>query len=83
MLVAALLFALAGGSGPNPIPTATPGFDGTGTVGLPTADPASVGMSAERLEAGIKMAELRFNQEYADVLRRARDAAGRRTPSGG
>jgi len=44
---------------------------------------ANDAVSAERLEAGIKMAELRFNQEYADVLRRARDAAGRRTPSGG
>ena len=57
MLVAALLFALAGGSGPNTIPTATPGFDGTGTVGLPTAAPASVGMSAERLEAVNRVVE--------------------------
>ena len=31
-----------------------------------------------RLEAGIKMAELRFNSDYADVLRRARDGAERR-----
>jgi hypothetical protein len=35
-------------------------------------------IAAERLDAGIKMAELRFNAEYADVLRRARDAAVRR-----
>ena len=34
-----------------------------------------------RLDAGIKMAELRFSAEYAEVLRRARDAAGRRTTS--
>jgi hypothetical protein len=33
----------------------------------------------ERLEAGIKMAEIRYNAEYADILRRARDNAGRRT----
>ena len=33
----------------------------------------------ERLEAGIKMAEIRFNAEYADILRRARDGADRRT----
>ena len=32
-----------------------------------------------RLDAGIKMAELRFSSEYADVLRRARDGATRRT----
>ena len=30
---------------------------------------------AERLDAAIKMAELRFNPEYADVLRRARETA--------
>jgi hypothetical protein len=35
-------------------------------------------MALTRLDAGIKMAELRFNPDYADVLRRARDAAGRR-----
>jgi hypothetical protein len=29
----------------------------------------------ERLDAAIKMAELRFNAEYADVLRRAKEAA--------
>ena len=33
---------------------------------------------AARLETGIKMAELRFNADYADVLRRARDGAERR-----
>jgi hypothetical protein len=32
----------------------------------------------ERLESAIKMAELRFNPEYADTLRRARTAAHRR-----
>jgi hypothetical protein len=31
-----------------------------------------------RLDAAIKMAELRFNGEYADVLRRARESAERR-----
>jgi hypothetical protein len=31
-----------------------------------------------RLEAAIKMAELRFNTEYADVLRRARESVERR-----
>jgi hypothetical protein len=35
-------------------------------------------VSGERLDAAIKMAELRFNSEYADVLRRARDGAERR-----
>jgi hypothetical protein len=34
-------------------------------------------MALARLNASIKMAELRFNADYADVLRRARDAAGR------
>lgn len=34
-----------------------------------------------RLEAGLKMAEIRFNADYADVLRRARDAALRRPTS--
>lgn len=33
---------------------------------------------AARLEAGIKMAEIRFNPEYAETLRRARAAAVRR-----
>ncbi|WP_404405364.1 hypothetical protein [Pelagibacterium halotolerans] len=36
-------------------------------------------VARERLDAGIKLAELRFNPEYADILRRARDGAGRRT----
>ncbi|MGV3490127.1 MAG: hypothetical protein ACO1OG_02285 [Devosia sp.] len=35
-------------------------------------------VTGERLDAAIKMAELRFNSEYADVLRRARDGAERR-----
>ncbi|HEY0034481.1 MAG TPA: hypothetical protein VGB81_14560, partial [Devosia sp.] len=34
---------------------------------------------AARLESGIKMAEIRFNPEYAETLRRARAAAERRT----
>jgi hypothetical protein len=34
--------------------------------------------TAARLDAAIKMAELRFNAEYADVLRRARDSASKR-----
>jgi hypothetical protein len=38
-------------------------------------------ITSARLEAGIKMAELRFNTDYADVLRRARDVAERRTES--
>ncbi len=33
---------------------------------------------AARLDAAIKMAELRFNPDYAEVLRRARDGAERR-----
>lgn len=35
-------------------------------------------IAAERLDATIKMAELRFNTEYADVIRKARDSAERR-----
>jgi len=35
-------------------------------------------VTSGRLDAAIKMAELRFNAEYADVLRRAKDAAERR-----
>lgn len=42
------------------------------------ADP----VARERLDAGIKMAEIRFNAEYADILRRARDGAERRTAQG-
>lgn len=34
--------------------------------------------TAARLDAAIKMAELRFNADYADVLRRARDSASKR-----
>ena len=34
---------------------------------------------AQRLETGIKMAEIRFNPEYASILERARDGAARRT----
>lgn len=40
-------------------------------------DPADTNTSA-RLDAAIKMAELRFNAEYADVLRRAKDTAEKR-----
>ena len=39
-------------------------------------------VARERLEAGIKMAEIRYNPEYADILRRARDGAGRRVAQG-
>lgn len=35
-------------------------------------------IASARLDAALKMAEVRFNQEYADVLRRAKDAAERR-----
>lgn len=35
-------------------------------------------VTGDRLDAAIKMAELRFNGEYAEVLRRARDGAERR-----
>jgi len=50
-MLAALLFAFAGATGSAyPAPRAT-GPDLYGTTGLPTATPASVGMSAERLEA--------------------------------
>jgi hypothetical protein len=34
--------------------------------------------TAARLDVAIKMAELRFNTDYADVLRRARDSASKR-----
>ncbi len=49
MLAAALLIALAGGSGP--VAPISPAAGLAGAVGLPVASPASVGMSAERLEA--------------------------------
>jgi hypothetical protein len=35
-------------------------------------------IASARLDAALKMAEVRFNQEYADTLRRAKDAAIRR-----
>jgi hypothetical protein len=35
-------------------------------------------VTGERLNAAIKMAEIRFNPEYADTLKRARAAAERR-----
>ncbi|HEV7276158.1 MAG TPA: hypothetical protein VGN80_07720 [Devosiaceae bacterium] len=35
-------------------------------------------VTSERLASSIKMAELRFNSEYADVLRRAKEAVERR-----
>lgn len=35
-------------------------------------------IASARLDAALKMAEVRFNQEYADVLRRAKDAVERR-----
>jgi len=36
-------------------------------------------VTATRLDAGIKMAEVRFNPEYAETLKRARAAAARRS----
>ena len=41
------------------------------------ANPTSEG-AAKRLDTGIKMAEIRFNAEYADVFRRARDMFAKR-----
>ncbi len=35
--------------------------------------------ASARLDAALKMAEVRFNQEYAETMRRAKDAAERRT----
>lgn len=35
-------------------------------------------VSGERLDYGIKMAELRFNAEYADILRKAKDSVNSR-----
>jgi hypothetical protein len=35
-------------------------------------------IASARLEAALKMAEVRFNQDYADTLRRAKEAAERR-----
>jgi hypothetical protein len=52
-------------------------FHLTRNIDMLRADPSNAVVAA-RVEAGIKMAELRFNIDYADVLRRARDAAGRR-----
>lgn len=37
-------------------------------------------VTSERLDASIKMAGLRFNADYAEVLRRAKEAAERRQP---
>ena len=37
---------------------------------------------AERLDVGIKMAEVRFGADYADALRTGRDAAIRRSSGG-
>ncbi len=37
--------------------------------------------TAQRLETGIKMAEIRFNREYAEILRRAKDGVDRRLQS--
>ena len=42
------------------------------------AAPADAIVSA-RLDAALKMAEIRFNLEYADTLRRAKESAQRRT----
>ncbi len=35
-------------------------------------------VTSARLDAAIKMAELRFNTEYAECMRRAKDSAERR-----
>jgi hypothetical protein len=40
------------------------------------ADPGN-DIVAKRLNTGIKLAEIRFNPEYADILKRAKDGAGR------
>jgi len=57
-MLVALIFALAGGSGPLPPAALTvAGPDGFGAAGLPVASPASVGMSAERLEAVNRVVE--------------------------
>jgi hypothetical protein len=45
------------------------------------ANPADRNVAA-RVDAGIKMAEIRFGAEYAEVIRRARDAVERRLSSG-
>jgi hypothetical protein len=39
-------------------------------------------VARDRLDAGIKMAEIRYNPEYAEILRRARDGADRRQAQG-
>lgn len=39
--------------------------------------------TAKRLETGIKMAEIRFNPEYAEILRRAKEGVERRLQSTG
>ncbi len=44
------------------------------------ANPNNEG-AARRLDTGIKMAEIRFNTEYAEVLRRARDMLSKRAAS--
>lgn len=44
-------------------------------------DPSD-GNTAKRLDMAIKMAEVRFNPEYAEILRRARDSAGKRGEAG-
>lgn len=41
-------------------------------------DPHNV-VLRDRLDAGIKMAEIRFNADYAEILRRARDGVAQRT----
>jgi hypothetical protein len=41
-------------------------------------------VASERLRSGIKMAELRFNSEYAEMMRRAQDAVlGKRVAKAG
>lgn len=54
----------------------------TRTLDARRADPSDA-VAAARLDTGIKMAELRFGADYADILRRARDAAERRVSGAG
>ena len=53
----------------------------TRNLELLRTDPADQNI-IKRLDAGIKMAEVRFGGEYAEVLRRARDGVERRLASG-
>src|SRR5690606_25593923 len=52
----------------------------TRALDLYRSNPADA-VARERIDAGIKMAEIRYNADYADILRRARDGAERRGQS--